>query len=101
MAITLWEGYGYVGMSRCFIRLDGATNEVRKPFRFFNYLTEHTDFLSTVKETWDTSEPLFHSRLALSRFHQKLKLLKQPLRALNRTHYGDLPGRTKQAYEEL
>ncbi|KAH0938920.1 hypothetical protein HID58_006381, partial [Brassica napus] len=24
-----------------------------------------------------------------------------PLRALNKTHYGDLPARTKQAYEEL
>ena len=96
-----FDAGGISDHARCFVRLAGATNEVWKPFRFFNYLMEHTDFLSTVKETWDTSEPLFHSRLALSRFHQKLKLLKQPLRALNKTHYGDLPGRTKQAYEEL
>lgn len=57
--------------------------------------------MPTIKEVWDTSGPLFHSRLALTRFHQKLKLLKQPLRELNRTHYSDLPARTKQAYEEL
>lgn len=34
-------------------------------------------------------------------FHKKLKLLKNDLKALNRTHYGDLPVRTKQAYEHL
>lgn len=28
-------------------------------------------------------------------------MLKQPLRNLNRTHYGDLPSQTKKAYEEL
>lgn len=83
------------------IRITGISNEARKPFQFFNYLTEHQDFLPTVKEVWDTTEPLYHSRTALSRFHKKLKLLKQPLRALNKTHYGDLLGRTKQAYEEL
>ena len=37
----------------------------------------------------------------LSRFHQQLKQLKEPLRTLNKTHYEDLPARTKQAYEEL
>lgn len=39
----------------------------------------------------------FHSRTALLQFHKKLKLLNQPLHILNRTHYGDLPARTKQA----
>ncbi|KAH0903430.1 LOW QUALITY PROTEIN: hypothetical protein HID58_042933, partial [Brassica napus] len=72
-----------------------------KLFRFFNYLTEHNEFLPTVQRIWDTTEPLFPSRAALSRFHRKLKLLKQPLRELNKTHYGDLPARTKNAYDGL
>lgn len=87
--------------ARCLIKVSGESNEERKPFRFFNYLTEDPDFLPTIKEVWESSDPLVHSRLALSMFHKKLKLLKQPLRALNRTHYGDLPARTKQAYEDL
>ncbi|KAH0905254.1 hypothetical protein HID58_044757, partial [Brassica napus] len=47
------------------------------------------------------SRQMMGKSLPLSRFHGKLKLLKQPLRDLNRTHYGDLPARTKQAYEEM
>lgn len=54
-----------------------------------------------VQQTWDTSGALYHSRLALQLFHKKLKLLKFGLRALNRTHYGNLPQRTKQAFENL
>ena len=96
-----FDAGGISGHARCLIRLTGTTNEARKPFRFFNYLTEHNDFLPTIKGVWDTSAALYHSRTALTRFHQKLKLLKQPLRALNKTHYGDLPVRTNQAYEEL
>ncbi|KAH0867906.1 hypothetical protein HID58_074928, partial [Brassica napus] len=80
---------------------NGVVNDARKPFRFFNYLTEHNEFLPTVQRIWDTTEPLFPSRAALSRFHRKLKLLKQPLRELNKTHYGDLPARTKNAYDRL
>ena len=86
--------FGAGGVSdhaRCLVRTSGSSNEVRKPFRFFNYLTEHQDFLPIVKAVWESTEVLHHSRSALSRFHGKLKLLKQPLRDLNRTHYGDLP----------
>ena len=50
---------------------------------------------------WNTSAPLFHSRLALKRFHEKLKSLKSEMRALNRDQYGDLPGRLKKAYDDL
>ncbi|KAF3540751.1 hypothetical protein F2Q69_00024080 [Brassica cretica] len=37
----------------------------------------------------------------LSRFHAKLKTLKYDMRMLNKTHYGDLPARTKEAFEEM
>ncbi|KAH0898892.1 LOW QUALITY PROTEIN: hypothetical protein HID58_048460, partial [Brassica napus] len=56
---------------------------------------------TSAQRVWDTTEPLFPSRAALSRFHRKLKLLKQPLRELNKMHYGDLPARTKNAYDVL
>ncbi|KAH0893042.1 hypothetical protein HID58_055471, partial [Brassica napus] len=38
---------------------------------------------------------------ALSRFHHKLKTLKQELRALNRNNFGNITERTKQAFEAL
>ena len=63
--------------------------------------TLNPDFLQTVAEAWNCSDTIYHSRVALSSFHKKLKALKEALRLLNRTHYGDLPNRTKQAYEEL
>lgn len=71
------------------------------PSVFFNYLAEHEEFLPTVAKVWETTEDLYHSRSALSLLHKKLKQLKFEMRALNKTHYGDLPNRTKQAYEVL
>lgn len=96
-----FEAGGVSDHARCYIRCSSIQNEARKPFRFFNYLTEHPDFLHTVAEVWNSSNTIHQSRAALSSFHKKLKTLKEALRALNRTHYGDLPNQTKQAYEEL
>lgn len=96
-----FEAGGISDHARCVVTLVGAENETRKPFRFFNYLTEHSEFLPAVKRVWESSQPIFHSRLALSRFHAKLKLLKYDMRMINKTHYGDLPGRTKQAFDEM
>lgn len=72
---------------------------MRKPFRFFNFLADHDGFLPVVAKVWETSKPLYHSRAALSQFHRKLTLLKFDLRAFNRNHYGDIPKRTKDAFE--
>ncbi|KAF3583845.1 hypothetical protein F2Q69_00028567 [Brassica cretica] len=38
------------------------------------------DFATVVVETWNATEPLYHSRYALHIFHRKLKLLKPVLR---------------------
>lgn len=96
-----FEAGGRYDHARCVIHLSGSVNDARKPFRFFNYLTEDSDFLPTVKRVWDSTQPIYHSRTALSRFHAKLKLLKYDMRMLNKTHYGDLPNRTKAAFEEM
>lgn len=87
--------------ARCVVQLSGVRNEARRPFRFLNYLTKHTGFLPTVKRVWDSALAIHYSRTALSRFQAKLKLLKYDMRMLNKTHYGDLPQRTKLAFEEM
>ncbi|KAH0898499.1 hypothetical protein HID58_048067 [Brassica napus] len=76
-------------------------NETRKPIRFFNYLTDHHDFLPVVKRVWESAPIILHSRGALGCFQAKLKSLKYDMRLLNKTHYGDLPSKTKQAFEEM
>ena len=96
-----FEAGGISDHARCVVTISGDLNESRKPFRFFNYLCDHPDFLTKVKRVWDLTQPIHHSRAALSKLQGKLKLLKFDMRVLNKTHYGDLPNRTKQAFEEM
>lgn len=81
----------------CLVKLSGHLDESRKPLRFFNYLTEHEDFLPAVREAWEATPQLYYSQNALSCLHKKLKMLKFHLRALNKAHYGDLQNITKRA----
>ncbi|CAL9224751.1 unnamed protein product [Arabidopsis halleri] len=85
---------------RCVIHLTSANLCHRKPFRFFDFMATHELFIPTVAEVWSGSAALFHSRAALSLFHQKLKSLKFHLRALNRTQFGDIPRKTSEAYDQ-
>ncbi|KAH0859132.1 hypothetical protein HID58_087393 [Brassica napus] len=62
---------------------------------------DHNQYIPTVQRIWDSSPPLFHSSMALHLFHRKLKLLKSDIRALNRTQYGDITTKTREAYAVL
>lgn len=85
-----FETGGISDHARCVIRLKQQSVGNRKPFKFFNYLVEHGDFLPTVRSKWEATAPISHSRTALNMFHKKLKSLKYAMRELNRNHYGDL-----------
>ena len=100
-SVARFEAGGISDHARCAVHLTGNHNEARKPFRFFNYLTEHAEFLPVVKRVWETTQEIHHSRSTLSRFQAKLKLLKFEMRLLNKTHYGNLPNKTKLAFEEM
>lgn len=62
---------------------------------------EHEEFLPTVAKLWESTSKLYQSRASLGLFHKKLKALKYEMRLLNKAHYGDLPNRTKEAYEVM
>ncbi|WZZ77741.1 hypothetical protein YC2023_098313 [Brassica napus] len=96
-----FEAGGISDHARCVIQLSENREDVRKPFRFYNYLTEHEEFLPTVAKLWESTESLHHSPASLGMFHKKLKALKYEMRLMNKTHYGDLPARTRQAYEVM
>lgn len=72
-----------------------------QPFKFFNLVASHPRFFEVVSRVWNETDPLFHSRSALRRFHEKLKSLKFEMRSLNRDVYGDLTGCVKESYENL
>lgn len=96
-----FEAGGISDHTRCSVCIADRPTGNRKPFRFFNYLADHNQFIPTVQRIWDLSPPVFHSRMALHLFHRKLKLLKSDLCALNRTQYGDITSKTREAYEAL
>lgn len=96
-----FEAGGISDHTRCVVHLSSINAEHRKPFKFFNFMASHSLFIPTVAQVWMDTRPLYHSRAALSMFHQKLKSLKIHLRALNRTKSGDLPRLVAEAYDKL
>lgn len=87
--------------TRCYVFPSDRPAIRKNPFKFFNFLTKHPQFLEAVFEVWQITEPIHQSRLALYHFQQKLKLLKPILRALNKNRYGDIQKRTQEAFATL
>lgn len=96
-----FEASGVSDHVRCRVLLDTLTMGKKRPFKFFNFLTDHPDFATVVAESWNSAEPLYHSRSALFLFHRKLKQLKPAIRLLNKTRFGDIPLRAKEAFKNL
>lgn len=65
-----------------------------KPFKFFNYLTTHPDFLPTVISSWFCSGREDHS---LATMNAKQKQLKIILKNLNRDNFSDIQKRVTEA----
>lgn len=57
-----------------------------RPFKFFNFLTAHPDFLSTAMNSWSCQGPESHSLLSLS---LKQKELKKALKTLHKDNFSD------------
>lgn len=96
-----FEASGVSDHTRCWVRLETPIPGNRRPFKFFNFLASHPDFSDTVATVWEGTEPLFYSTSALYRFHKKLKLLKLVLRRLNKNKFGNIPQRTREAFDVL
>ncbi|CAN6851432.1 unnamed protein product [Brassica oleracea var. botrytis] len=79
----------------CCIELDCPTPLAgSKPFKFFNYLTLHPDFLTLVEEAWTCTENENHS---LSLLSVKQKELKRVLKQLNKDNFSDIQKRVLEA----
>lgn len=100
-AFVTFETGGVSDHARCLIRLKQHEEQNRRPFKFFNFLTEHEDFVECIMGKWEETAPLVHSRAALHLFHKKLKSLKYSLRELDQNNFGNIRTREKEAFEEL
>lgn len=86
---------------RCRINLHSELTRPKRPFKFVNAITELEEFLPTVKQYWDTTEPIHTSTSSLFRFSKKLKGLKPIIRKLGRERMGNLSIKSKASLDEL
>lgn len=100
-SFSTFESGGVSNLLRRHIQIREASKRNMKPFKFFNHIALHPRFLEVVDRVWNETAPLYHSLSALQIFQDKLKGLKSEMCGLNRDMFGDLPGRVKQAYDDL
>ncbi|CAH9091992.1 unnamed protein product [Cuscuta epithymum] len=75
----------------------GAENrEGTKPFKFFNMWLKHEQFDGILKSVWGRNV----AGTAQFRLARKLKLLKQPLKQLNKNEFSHITARAKEAKKE-
>ena len=98
---SVFESGGCSDHARGRINLEALARCGRKPFKFVNVLKKIPQFQSVVEDQWKNSSTLFPSTSALHRFSKKLKALKPHLRSLGKEKLGDLPKRTREAYDRL
>ncbi|KAL1210780.1 hypothetical protein V5N11_005599 [Cardamine amara subsp. amara] len=79
----------------CCIHLDCHIPQARtKPFKFYNYLTFHPDFLAVVANAWIDTEK---EERSLHNLNVKQKMIKRELRALNKNNFLDIQKRVYEA----
>lgn len=59
------------------------------------------EFNELMENQWREYEALYQSTSALYRLTKRLKALKQPLRELSKIKLGELPKKTREAYQDL
>lgn len=84
--------------SPCLFRMPSLRRQVVKPFKFFHHVIDHPDFAETVREAWNTDLITGTSQFKLIR---SLKLLKRPLRTLNKRHYSGISQRVKEQKDKV
>lgn len=85
--------------SPALVSLDPTTSFAgSKPFKFFNYLTGHMDFLATVVEGWEITHPDLWS---LSSIDKKQKVLRRLLKRLNKNNYSQIQKRVAETSNTL
>ncbi|CAA7058158.1 unnamed protein product [Microthlaspi erraticum] len=80
----------------CGIVLDHGSLSQKRPFKFFNYLLQNSDFLSIIADHWFSCSI---SGSAMFRVSRKLKSLKNSIRRFRKQNYSGIEKRTAEAHE--
>ncbi|XP_057463925.1 uncharacterized protein LOC130753792 [Actinidia eriantha] len=83
--------------SPCLVSMFDNSIQGVRPFKFFNMWTLHEDFQMIVSSVWETQ--IFGS--AMFRLCRKLKILKEPLKELNKKHFSHISSRAAAAEDKL
>ncbi|CDY16145.1 BnaA09g28790D [Brassica napus] len=82
----------------CLFRMPSVRRQVIKPFKFFYHVIDHPDYAGIVREAWNSDLITGTNQFKLVR---SLKLLKRPLRSLNRRHFSGISDRVKEQKEKV
>lgn len=78
-------------------KLDVGAIKVHRPFRLFNHVIRHADFLEEVRGSWqayDEGDPM-------QVLHRKLKRLKPILRSFSKKHFSNISVRVLETRKKL
>ncbi|XP_021861555.1 uncharacterized protein [Spinacia oleracea] len=95
-----WVEYMVPGLSDhspLILRSEVDTRQGSRPFKFFNYMDDHTDFVKAVNEGWDCSI----QGCAMYRLWTKLKHVKAGLKKLHAKDFAKLDSRIEQLRQDL
>lgn len=67
-----------------------------KPFKFFNFLTKHPNFLQTIETAWILAGNLHPLETSLSTLSAKQKTLKREIKTLTREIFSDIQNRVRE-----
>ncbi|XP_013717736.1 uncharacterized protein LOC106421439 [Brassica napus] len=76
----------------CLFRMPAIRRQVIKQFKFFHHVIDHPEYAETVGEAWNCGQITGTDLFKLVR---SLKLLKRPLRRLNKRHFSGITQRVK------
>lgn len=82
----------------CGIIIDEAFPKVKRPFKFFNFFLQNSDFLNLVREHWYTVNV---KGFAMYRVSKNLKALKRPIKEFNKLNFSDMENRAEEAHDLL
>ncbi|CAG7889361.1 unnamed protein product, partial [Brassica rapa] len=82
----------------CLFRMPSIRRQVVKSFKFFHHVIDPPEYADTVRQAWNYAQITGTDQFKLVR---SLKLLKRPLRLLNKRHFSGISQRVKAQKERV
>ncbi|XP_013589405.1 PREDICTED: uncharacterized protein LOC106297779 [Brassica oleracea var. oleracea] len=97
-SLAIFDPPGDSDHSPCLVSLSPSEHSGRKSFKYFSFVSTHSEFLPRFQASWSQSVGTGSKLFLLG---QRLKLAKECCRSLNREGFGNIQQRTKDALVEL